>query len=82
MEKKVKDIEKQVYDAETAVMTAQRNLEGWNNGSLDKLAIAKNNLEDAEAALTVAKENMEAAQAALTSVIEALATDSATTENL
>lgn len=82
LEKKVKDIEKQVYDAETAVMTAQRNLEGWNNGSLDKLAIAKNNLEDAEAALTVAKENMEAAQAALTSVIEALATDSATTENL
>lgn len=82
LEKKVKDIEKQVYDAETAVMTAQRNLEGWNNGSLDKLAIAKNNLEDAEAALAVAKENMEAAQAALTSVIEALATDSATTENL
>lgn len=82
LEKKVKDIEKQVYDAETAVMTAQRNLEGWNNGSLDKLAIAKNNLEDAEAALAVAKGNMEAAQAALTSVIEALATDSATTENL
>ena len=82
LEKKVKDIEKQVYDAETAVMTAQRNLEGWNNGSLDKLAIAKNNLEDAEAALAVAKRNMEAAQAALTSVIEALATDSATTENL
>ena len=82
LEKKVKDIEKQVYDAETAVMTAQRNLEGWNNGSLDKLAIAKNNLEDAEAALAVAKENMEAAQSALTTVIEALATDSATTENL
>lgn len=82
LEKKIKDIEKEVYDAETAVMTAERNLEGWNNGSLDKLAIAKNNLEDAEAALAVAKENMEAAQAALTTVIEALATDSAETETL
>ncbi|MBQ8673204.1 MAG: hypothetical protein IJ511_04010 [Bacteroides sp.] len=68
-------LEQQVYDAETAVMTAEKNLAGWNSGELSALDIAKNDLEDAQTKVDRAKAALDAAQKALDDMIAKLSVE-------
>ena len=71
-EGKVVEMKDNVYTAETALMTAQKDLEAWNAGELTKLERLQNKLADANTAverattaLNEARTQLEAAMAAL-----------------
>lgn len=71
-ERKVVEMKDNVYTAETALMTAQKDLEAWNAGELTKLERLQNKLADANTAverattaLNEARTQLEAAMAAL-----------------
>ena len=71
-ERKIVEMKDNVYTAETALMTAQKDLEAWNAGELTKLERLQNKLADANTAverattaLNEARTQLEAAMAAL-----------------
>ena len=71
-ERKIVEMKDNVYTAETALMSAQKDLEAWNAGELTKLERLQNKLEDANTAverattaLNEARTQLEAAMAAL-----------------
>ena len=62
-------------DQNHAIETAQRNLDGYNNGNLTALQTAKEALEDAEAAMVAAQEVYNDALDALNKMIAAMAAE-------
>ena len=71
-ERKIVEMKDNVYTAETALMSAQKDLEAWNAGELTKLERLQNKLADANTAverattaLNEARTQLEAAMAAL-----------------
>lgn len=76
LEREVSICEKEVYDAETLVMKRTKQLEEWNKGDLRMMDLADTLLKEAEAKAAVAKENLDIAQAALEDAIAKMAVDS------
>lgn len=60
---------------EWALADAQKNLEDWNQGAIDAVKAAQEDLEDAEAAAAIAKENLDIAQERLQKAIESMTVD-------
>lgn len=58
-----------VYNAETAVMQAKKDLEDWNAGDLTILEMKQRAVEDAQTKVDRAKEAMDKAQAALDAAV-------------
>lgn len=73
----IEQLEASIDDQNHAIETAQRNLDGYNNGNLTALQTAKEALEDAEAAMVAAQEVYNDALEALNKMIAAIAAETA-----
>lgn len=73
----IEQLEASIEDQNHAIETAQRNLDGYNNGNLTALQTAKEALEDAEAAMVAAQEVYNDALEALNKMIAAIAAETA-----
>lgn len=73
----IEQLELSIEDQNHAIETAQRNLDGYNNGNLTALQTAKEALEDAEAAMVAAQEVYNDALEALNKMIAAIAAETA-----
>lgn len=64
--------EKRVYDAETNLMKAKKELAEWNAGTLDRLQVLANRVEDAQALVDRRKSELDTAQSRLDAIIAQL----------
>ena len=71
----IEQLDLAIEDQNHAIETAQRNLDGYNNGNLTALQTAKEELEDAEAAMVAAQEVYNDALDALNKMIAAMAAE-------
>ena len=71
----IEQLDLAIEDQNHAIETAQRNLDGYNNGNLTALQTAKEALEDAEAAMVAAQEVYNDALDALNKMIAAMAAE-------
>lgn len=71
----VQSAENELFNAETELMQAQKNLEDWNSGNLTTLETYKRQVEDAQNKVDRKKEALDKAQAALESMIAQLSAE-------
>lgn len=71
----VQSAENELFDAETALMQAQKDLEDWNNGNISYLESLKRKVTDAQTKVDRKKEALDNAQAELEAMIAQLSAE-------